>query len=30
MKECEPLREIEANRPEQEALFKTWEEIKNS
>jgi carbonic anhydrase/acetyltransferase-like protein (isoleucine patch superfamily) len=28
MKECEPLREIEANRPEQEALFKTWEEIK--
>ncbi len=29
MKECEPLREIEANRPEQEALFKTWEEIKN-
>ena len=30
LKECEPLREIEANRPEQEALFKTWEEIKNS
>ena len=30
MKECEPLRKIEANRPEQEALFKTWEEIKNS
>lgn len=28
LKECEPLREIEANRPEQEALFKTWEEIK--
>jgi carbonic anhydrase/acetyltransferase-like protein (isoleucine patch superfamily) len=30
LKECEPLREIEVNRPEQEALFKTWEEIKNS
>lgn len=30
LKECEPLREIEANRPAQEALFKTWEEIKNS
>jgi carbonic anhydrase/acetyltransferase-like protein (isoleucine patch superfamily) len=30
LKECEPLREIEINRPEQEALFKTWEEIKNS
>ena len=30
LKECEPLREIAANRPEQEALFKTWEEIKNS
>jgi len=30
LKECQPLREIEANRPEQEALFKTWEEIKNS
>ena len=30
LKKCEPLREIEANRPEQEALFKTWEEIKNS
>lgn len=28
MKECEPLSEIEPNRPEQEALFKTWEEIK--
>ena len=30
LKECEPLREIEINRPEQEAFFKTWEEIKNS
>lgn len=30
LKECEPLREIEINRPEQKALFKTWEEIKNS
>jgi carbonic anhydrase/acetyltransferase-like protein (isoleucine patch superfamily) len=29
LKECEPLREIEENRPAQEALFKTWEEIKN-
>jgi carbonic anhydrase/acetyltransferase-like protein (isoleucine patch superfamily) len=25
---CEPLREIPDDRPEQEALFKTWEEIK--
>jgi phenylacetic acid degradation protein/carnitine operon protein CaiE len=25
---CEPLREIPANRPAQEALYKTWEEIK--
>lgn len=30
LKECAPLRDIEVNRPEQEALFKTWEEIKNS
>ncbi|MDX2359770.1 MAG: transferase hexapeptide repeat family protein [Crocinitomicaceae bacterium] len=27
--ECEPLREIEDNRPEQEAMFTTWESIKN-
>lgn len=27
---CEPLREIPANRPKQEKLFDTWEEIKNS
>lgn len=26
---CEPLREIEANRPSQEQLFQTWEKIKN-
>jgi len=26
--ECEPLREIEANRPSQEAMFVTWEKIK--
>lgn len=26
--ECEPLREIEANRPKQEAMYKTWESIK--
>jgi len=28
LKECEPLREIEANRPAQEAMFVTWEKIK--
>lgn len=27
---CEPLREVEADRPSQEQLFKTWETIKNS
>jgi phenylacetic acid degradation protein len=26
-KPCEPLREIPADRPNQEALFKTWKEI---
>ena len=30
LKECEPLREIEANRPSQEAMFVTWEKIKRS
>lgn len=29
LKECEPLREIEANRPTQESMYKTWETIKN-
>ncbi len=28
LKECEPLREIPKDRPSQEALFSTWEEIK--
>ena len=28
LKECEPLREAEENRPSQEAILKTWEEIK--
>lgn len=28
LKECEPLREIEENRPEQEAMFTTWNSIK--
>jgi phenylacetic acid degradation protein len=28
LKEVEPLREIEENRPKQEALYKTWNEIK--
>lgn len=28
-KECEPLREKEANRPSQESMYKTWNEIKN-
>lgn len=27
--ECEPLREIPANRPAQEKLFETWQRIKN-
>lgn len=26
---CEPLSEVPANRPKQESLFATWEEIKN-
>jgi carbonic anhydrase/acetyltransferase-like protein (isoleucine patch superfamily) len=30
LKEVEPLREVEANRPKQEALYWTWEKIKNS
>jgi phenylacetic acid degradation protein len=29
-KECEPLTEIEADRPTQESLYATWEQIKNS
>jgi phenylacetic acid degradation protein/carnitine operon protein CaiE len=29
MKECEPLREIENDRPKQDAMYKTWESIKN-
>ena len=28
-KECEPLREVPADRPKQEELYKTWESIKN-
>jgi phenylacetic acid degradation protein len=28
LKACEPLREIEANRPSQDAMYKTWEQIK--
>ena len=28
LKECEPLREIEANRPSQDAMFVAWEKIK--
>lgn len=27
-KECEPLREIPVDRPDQESLYETWEEIK--
>lgn len=30
LKEVEPLREIEANRPSQEKMFETWEKVKNS
>jgi len=29
LQECEPLREIETNRPTQERMFTTWESIKN-
>jgi phenylacetic acid degradation protein len=28
LKACEPLREVEANRPSQEAMYKTWEDVK--
>lgn len=28
LKPCEPLREVPADRPEQESLYKTWNEIK--
>lgn len=29
LKECEPLREPEANRPTQETMYSTWNKIKN-
>jgi phenylacetic acid degradation protein/carnitine operon protein CaiE len=29
-KPCEPLREIETNRPSQKKMFETWESIKNA
>jgi len=29
LRPCEPLREIEPNRPSQEAMFSTWEKVKN-
>ena len=29
LRQVEPLREVEANRPSQESLYKTWESIKN-
>jgi phenylacetic acid degradation protein/carnitine operon protein CaiE len=28
LKECEPLRELEANRPSQDSMYATWEKIK--
>lgn len=28
LEECEPLREIEANRPTQESMYATWEKVK--
>lgn len=28
LKECEPLREIESNRPKQKQMYKTWDSIK--
>lgn len=30
MKECEPLREVEVNRPKQDAMLETWENIKRT
>lgn len=30
LRECDPLREPEPNRPSQEAILKTWEEIKSN
>lgn len=30
LKECEPLTEIESNRPTQESMYKTWNEIKSA
>lgn len=30
LKECQPLREVEANRPKQEKLFETWNERKDT
>lgn len=30
LKECEPLRQIDSDRPTQENMYKTWEEIKKS
>lgn len=30
LKECEPLRQIDPDRPTQENMYKTWEEIKKS
>jgi phenylacetic acid degradation protein len=29
-KPCEPLREMEANRPTQEKMYETWERIKSN
>ncbi len=29
LRPCEPLREVEPNRPSQEAMFSTWEKVKN-
>lgn len=28
LKACEPLKEVEPNRPNQEAMYKTWQEVK--
>ena len=30
LKPCEPLREIEPNRPKQEEMYTTWEKVKNN
>jgi hypothetical protein len=28
LRQCEPLREVPADRPEQEVLYQTWKEVR--